>query len=219
MSIGAEVPVIPQEKYVETLKKFICYLDSVGAEFINLNEFEYCFSNSEILKKRGFELEKDTIASVRGSNDVAIDLIKDLNEKTSLKIHYCKIITKDFFQLKNRYLRRAKNIRKEYEEITEEGLLLYAEITGSKGNLNKYYEFMIKKAQVPSYLITLRDNKIKLPYYIAIEEEISDLLEKYNLKAFIIETTPFRRSPYRQITERTPINIFKEEYYFYEDED
>ena len=52
MDVGAEVPVIPTESYNETLRDFILYLDKVGADFINLNEFEYCFPNSKELDRK-----------------------------------------------------------------------------------------------------------------------------------------------------------------------
>ena len=50
MSVGAEVPVIPEKEYVKNLEELIFYLDEIGAEFINLNEFEYCSPNSQSLK-------------------------------------------------------------------------------------------------------------------------------------------------------------------------
>ncbi|MEJ2251735.1 MAG: 4Fe-4S cluster-binding domain-containing protein [Candidatus Lokiarchaeota archaeon] len=216
MSVGAEVPVIPQKEYLSSLKEFILYLDSIGAEFINLNEFEYCFPNSETLKERGFTLKKGTIASVENSKESAMNLIKNVLSYTSLKIHFCRIITKDYFQLKNRYLRRAKNVKKPYEEITEEGLLLYAEITGNLENLLKFNRYLIKIAQVPLEFVHMDKEILIIPYYIALEEEVGFLLKKYNLKTFIIETTPFQDPKYRQITEKTPLKIFKEEYEFYE---
>ncbi|MBY9010475.1 MAG: radical SAM protein, partial [Candidatus Lokiarchaeota archaeon] len=65
MSVGAEVPVIPEVEYIENLKKFIFYLNKIGADFINLNEFEYSLPNSQNLKDRNFKLEAGTIASVK----------------------------------------------------------------------------------------------------------------------------------------------------------
>jgi hypothetical protein len=38
-----------------------------------------------------------------------------------------------------------------------------------------------------------------------------DLLIQHNLQGYVIEMTPFREEKYQQITEKTPIKLFKEE--------
>ena len=55
---------------------------------------------------------------------------------------------------------------------------------------------------------------IRMPFYILINDHVISELEKLDLKGFIIESTPFRQLKYKQITEKTPINVFKEEYGF-----
>ncbi len=136
--VGAEVPVIPSKEDLNNLREFIIYIDKIGVNFINLNEFEYCFPNSQSLKQKNFNLKEGTIASVVKSQESALDLIKDLNKHVSLQIHFCSTAAKDYFQLKNRYLRRAKNIRLSYEVITDEGLLIFAQLEGNKGDLDKF---------------------------------------------------------------------------------
>ena len=54
------------------------------------------------------------------------------------------------------------------------------------------------------------EESIKLPIDIAIDDEITSLIHKYELKAHIIEIIPFR-GKYQQITESTPIDLFKQE--------
>ena len=136
--VGAEVPVIPNKEKIKELHKFITYLNSIGVDFINLNEFEYCFPNSESLKNRGYQLKRGSIASVVNSYEVAIDLMKNLSNKVSIKMHFCLIHSKDYYQLKNRYLRRAKNIKLPFEVITEEGLLMFAQIEGNRDDIEKF---------------------------------------------------------------------------------
>jgi len=63
--VGAEVPVIPNKEKIKELHKFIIYLNSIGVDFINLNEFEYCFPNSESLKSRGYQLKKGSIVRLQ----------------------------------------------------------------------------------------------------------------------------------------------------------
>ncbi len=210
ISVGAEVPVIPTHEYTKYLENLILYLDKIGADFINLNEFEICYPNSQYLKERGFHLKKGTIASVENSKETAIALVKRLAPKTFLKIHFCTIRAKDYHQLKNRYLRRAKTIKLPYEEITDEGLFIYTIIESSEENLITAKELILSKFKIPKELISIEKNKLKLPYYIALTDKFIEFLEDKKLDGFIEEIIPFR-GKYCQITERTPIKVFKQE--------
>lgn len=210
MSVGAEVPVIPDEDYMKNLEEFILYLDSIGAKFVNLNEFEFVFPNSELLKKKGFKLKKGTIASVENSKEAAIDLINKMAPKTSLKIHFCSIVTKDHWQLEKRYLRRATTIKLPFEEITEEGLLLFGQIEGDGENLKVTYNMLTHDLKIQKKLIYFEGNNIKLPVYVILDDNVTILLNECNLKGYVVEIIPFR-GEYCQITEKTPIEIFKKE--------
>jgi len=214
MLVGVEVPVIPEKQYLENLEELIIYLNTIGANFVNLNEFEFCFPNSQSLKERGFQLKKGSIASVVNSQESAIDLIQKLGPKTSMKMHFCSIKAKDYYQLKNRYIRRAKNIKLPFEVITEEGLLVFAQIEGGKKELDKFYKILVSDLKVHERFISYDKINIKIPFYISIEDHVISLLEDYELKGYIIETTPFRLLKYQQITEKTPIKVFKKEYGF-----
>ena len=210
MSVGAEVPVIPTQEYTKYLENLILYLDKIGAEFINLNEFEICYPNSQYLKEKGFKLKKDTIAAVENSKETAMALIKRLAPKTSLKIHFCTIRAKDYHQLKNRYLRRANTIKLPYEDLTDEGLLIYALIEGSEDILAVVKTLMVSKFKIPKELISIEKNNIKLPYYIALTDKFIEFLDDKKLEGFIEEIIPFR-GKYCQITERTPLRVFLKE--------
>ncbi|MFX1594577.1 MAG: radical SAM protein [Promethearchaeota archaeon] len=214
MEVGAEVPVIPEKEHVKNLEDFILFLNKMGVNFINLNEFEFCFPNSQSLKDRGFRLKKNSIASVDNSYETALNTIQQLGPKVSMKMHFCTIKAKDFYQLKNRYIRRAKTIKLPYEVITEEGLLLFAQIEGKKGELVEFYKTLMSERKISEKLIIFDGKTIKLPFYVAIQTEVENLLKKYELKGFIIEMIPFRIPKYQQITEKTPIKVFREEYGF-----
>ena len=214
MKVGAELPVIPEKEEIETLEKLIIYLNTIGADFINLNEFEYCFPNSQALKERGFQLKNGSIASVINSQETGLDLIRKIGAKVSIKMHLCSIRAKDYYQLKNRYIRRAKNIKLPYEVITEEGLLVFGQIEGDKKELDKFYKNLLFNLRIQNKFISYDEKNIKIPFYISIKDQVLSILEKYQLEGFIVETTPFRLSKYQQITEKTPIELFKEEYGF-----
>ena len=217
ISVGAEVPVIPDKEHEQLLEEFVYYLDEIGAEFINLNEFEYCFPNSQSLKERGFYLKEGSIASVVNSREMALDLINRVAPNVSIMMHFCSIKAKDYYQLKSRYLRRARTIKLPHEEITEEGLLMYAQIEGNFEILTKFHDMLLNKFDVPKNLILFEENTIKMPYRMVVNDKFISLLNEYKLDCTILEIIPFREKEYFQITESTPIKIFIQEQNTHED--
>ncbi len=206
IKVGAEVPVIPKQQYLKEILELILFLDEINCDFINLNEFEYCYPNSNNLKDRGFLLKAGTIASVEGSEQSALNLLKEVSNKTSLKIHYCPIILKDLYQLKNRYKRRARNIRKPYEVVTSAGLLVFAQIEGNQNNIRRFIDDFLSNLDVQKNLFSFEGSSLYLPWYIPIYREFLNVMNSYDLECFIIEGIPFRGNLF-QITEKTPINL------------
>jgi len=214
--VGAEVPIIPNKEKIKELQEFIIYLNKIGVDFLNLNEFEYCFPNSESLKNRGYQLKQGSVASVVNSHEAAIDLMKDMSNKVSIKMHFCPIHSKDYHQLKNRYLRRAKNIKLPFEIINEDGLLMFAQIEGNIDDLDKLNNCLLSELKINKDLILFNGKNIKLPLDLSIKHQFISLLENLQLKGYIVEMTPFRKQKYQQITEKTPIKLFKKEFGFNE---
>ncbi len=122
MFAGAELPAMPGEEY--KIKEFIEYLVKIEADFLNLNQLEFSPENALQLKQRGHSLEEGEMSAVRGSERTALSVIKwARTEGISLPIHYCPSYVKDSVQTKKRLLRRAKNVRRPYEEISVDGLV------------------------------------------------------------------------------------------------
>jgi pyruvate formate-lyase activating enzyme-like uncharacterized protein len=206
--VGAEVPLIPSREYLESIEKFIYYLDEIGADFINLNEFEMCVSNCDKLKERGFKLKSGTIASVENSREYAIQLLNKIAGKIKLKVHFCTVIAKDYWQLGKRYIRRAKSIKKPFEQISKEGLILYAQIENNNKNLIEIYEKVIEMIKNPQKNIHFENNLIKLPIKYIVRKDFIQFINLHNLKAFIVEKTPFIDDKYYQITEKIPLKVY-----------
>ena len=120
--VGCEIPVIPG--YYKQTVEFIKAVDDIGVGFLNLNQFEVSETNAKALEEGGYEAESDVSFAVKGSATMAKRLLEYCAKNTNLRVHYCTVKLKDGVQLRNRLRRRAKNVAKEYDIVTDEGLLI-----------------------------------------------------------------------------------------------
>jgi hypothetical protein len=90
--------------------------------FFNLNELEFSETNADALKSRGYRVKNDISSGVAGSEKLALDIIK--NADVDIPLHYCSASYKDGVQLRNRITRRAINIARQGDIVTDDGLLV-----------------------------------------------------------------------------------------------
>ena len=102
-----------------------------------------------------------------------------------LNAHYCTATLKDKVQLANRIKRRAKNIAKPYDIITEEGLLYRGAIYSAK-NLEGLRKKLIKDYKIPSHLIG-KDKKRKR---LLIAPGVIDKIKDKKLRLALVEEYP-----------------------------
>lgn len=121
-SVGCEIPVIPGA-YRQTTE-FIDYINTLGVEFLNLNQLEISETNALGMSRRGFAPVSTASNAVRGSENFARKLLEYCAANTILNVHYCTVRLKDGVQLANRLKRRARNVAEEYDIVTKEGLLV-----------------------------------------------------------------------------------------------
>jgi pyruvate formate-lyase activating enzyme-like uncharacterized protein len=165
---GVEIPAIPGE--FKRTRKLLKELDSIGCDFVNMNEFEFSDTNLAAMKARGFKIKSDVSMGVKGSEEMAIKLMRWAARNTHLNIHYCPSSLKDRVQLRNRLKRRARNVAKPFEEITDEGLLIKGVIYGlPKSKLDTVRKLLIFKYRAPSKLVFIdrEKNRIELPSHVA----------------------------------------------------
>lgn len=182
ISVGIEIPVIPKMK--KHLIHLINEADSLGVEFINLNELE--IPNFKIMEHKNFMYKDSYSLSIKGSEELAMK-ISELDTKTTL--HYCSAAFKDFVQLRKRLIRRAKRTAKKYEVITREGLLILGIIKVEKENLNKVYNFLKKAYKIPKDLIAVNIERKRIEIAPWILEDISKELPSY-CKCYEVEEYP-----------------------------
>jgi hypothetical protein len=149
---GAEMPAIPGGDGM--IRELVKYMAEVGADFLNLNELEFCATNAIQLRERGFALGKESMAAVAGSGGTAIVLISwAKGEGIDMPIHYCSSSTKDAVQTRLRFLRRSRNVARPYEEGTEEGLLAKFIIKDGVKVNGEWRRRMAKEVGVPPQMV------------------------------------------------------------------
>ena len=188
-------------------KKLADYLEMIGADYLNLNEFEMGESNQLELQKRGFEIKSDSIASVKNSTEYADRFLKEFGTGRDLNVHFCTASLKDGVQLRNRYRRRANNIKKDWEQVSEDGTLLFMRIQGSIQSIREIKDVLINESGVPPQKIKIKETQgyLYLPAFLAEEVSFVQLIKQFPVKMGIVEILPFHEKECYQEVEYIPI--------------
>lgn len=193
MDVGIEVPALPgKEKELECMVE---YAFNAGIDFINLNELEFSESNWDMMASHNYFVKDELSSAVLGAEECAIHI---LNKYPEYRIHFCSSTFKDSVQLRNRLIRRAEHIAKEYDVITEDGTLVKGIIYNK--NLEEAAQFLKENYDVPDELLFIDVGRNRIEIAPWILEEIGTELP---FKCYIIEEYPTED---RLEVERTPIN-------------
>ncbi len=175
---GMEIPLVPHMK--EETFHLLKEVDKYGLDFINLNELEFSITNLDELDKYGYVAKNDESSAVKGSEEMAYEILK-MDLETPL--HYCSSSFKDAIQLRKRIGRRAKNIAKIYDVITEDGTLLKGVIMANKEKIDE----IKRKFEIDDNMIAWDSEKNRIETSPFILEEIAEYLP---YKCFLIEEYP-----------------------------
>ncbi len=116
-TFGMEIPAIPGKE--QETRELIAYAKDY-VQYINLNELEYSDTNAMHLKAKKYHTKNSLSYAIGGSEEMAKKLLKEFKNQ---RIHYCSAQFKDKIQLRRRILKRAESIKKEYEQLTEDGTI------------------------------------------------------------------------------------------------
>ena len=179
MDVGVEIPALPgYENRMLTLAK---YLDEIGADFLNLNELESSETNYRALNRKDYYAKGDATCGVEGSEEAAMYVLKNADVKLSL--HYCPSSFKDAVQLRNRLLRRAKNVAKRHEVITSDGTLVKGIVEAD--DLDIAADFIIKKFPSLKGVLHIGRGRIEVE-----PDRLKTIAKKIPYRCFIIEEYP-----------------------------
>ncbi|MFH0859785.1 MAG: radical SAM protein [Candidatus Altiarchaeota archaeon] len=209
--VGCEIPVIPGR--LKETEKFIDYISSLGVRFLNLNELEISETNVNEMHERGFRAVSDASSAVKGSREAGLKLLQYCARNTRLNVHFCTVKLKDAVQLRNRLKRRAKNVAKEYDIVTGDGLLIRGalylpELTPSFGYQDKlerltqqtrrsYLSKLSRTARrlsetlgIPPILLEVDRRRLRILTGAWVAEELADEIKKAGLKPAVVEEYP-----------------------------
>jgi len=182
LDVGLEIPVLPGRQ--AELVAAIEFADDRGLDFVNLNELEFSETNWRALRSLGFDTkdDDDTSSGVAGSEELALDLLR---LDAGVPLHYCSSAFKDGVQLRRRITRRARNVRKPHEVLTEDGTFVKGVVeTDDPGGTA---EDIASRFDVPKRLLWVDSEKKRLEVAPWVLEEIARGLE---LPSYIVEEYP-----------------------------
>jgi len=189
MASGMELPAIPgMERDLEDVMDIL--IDS-GASFLNLNELELSETNRRAVHSRGIATKGELSEAALGSEAVAINLLRAHGaraRKAHLTLHYCSASYKDRVQLRKRMFRRARNVRRPFEVLTDDATFLKGIIvTKAAGKLDGIVRTLVRDFEVPHNLLNVDRARSRVEVAPWVLEEIAPSLP---MECYIIEEYP-----------------------------
>ena len=173
-----EIPGIrPEPEFME-------FIDEGAADFCNINEFEMSDGNYRRMQEEGFELKEGHMSAVEGGRDEILDVMGDHE-----KVYFCTSVFKDAAQHRRRLKRMARNVRREFDDVTDDGTLVYGK---SYAEPERFDEL-----GVPEEFYSVKSDHVEVAWWL-LEEMVEDgdvpdgeIVEQYpNYDGTVVERTP-----------------------------
>ena len=162
--VGIEVPSLSG---ISSLKQILPEID-----FLNINELEWGDSNADEMRKRGNLLRGDVSNAVKGGWEVAREI------SLEPKVHWCSSDFKDRVQLRMRLKRVAANTAREFDEISDDGTIIYGVLECDGNNT-------IIPGDPDSFMYERFEDRIETGWWM-----LEDIVDKFPGKAYIVERYP-----------------------------
>lgn len=120
--VGIEIPLIPKKE--KEIKRLIDTFHT-KIKFVNLNELERSDNTMSELDEMEFSTKSKYSYAIKGSVETGLRIMNYVARKRyALSVHLCTAKLKDAIQLKRRIEREGKHMKKPFDVVDREGLLL-----------------------------------------------------------------------------------------------
>ncbi len=172
--IGIEVPALPGLAHLEAILPLL--------DFLNINELEWGDTCAAAMRERGYEPEDGFHNAVSGSRSWAETLAKNP------KVHWCASSFKDSVQLRERLKRIAGNTARPFDEITDDGTIVYGVLESTRP-----LEEIIPLLEEEGYERV--GDRIETAWWLLVEHADEfpgkkEVVERYPNGGMIVEVTP-----------------------------
>ncbi len=189
IDIAFEIPVIPGTE--QDILDLIEWADEYHLKWVNLNELEFSEKNSYALHKRGFTTKDELSAAVNTSQDTAYRILETVSGwDLAVGVHYCSVSFKDGVQLRNRIQRRAQNIAKPYEIITDDGTLIKGIVSKENASLRSVYKFVQTRFNISQKFLFKDSEKNRIELAPWILDKIAEKLCQQGYTCALVEEYP-----------------------------
>ncbi|HOB17358.1 MAG TPA: radical SAM protein [Candidatus Methanoculleus thermohydrogenotrophicum] len=173
-TIGIEVPSLPG---LGDLAAALPLLD-----FLNINELEWGETCAAAMRERGLEPEDGLHNAVRGARQWVEELPADP------KVHFCSSVFKDSVQLRERLKRVAANTARPFEEVTDDGTVVYG-VLEPAGPLNGFLDGLDED----DYEIC--EGRVETAWWVLVDhaglvQGKKYVVERYPNGGMVVEVTP-----------------------------
>jgi pyruvate formate-lyase activating enzyme-like uncharacterized protein len=120
--VTIEIPAVPE--CLDLLARLIPEMKERGVDFLNLHQIRCTAFNYPKLAARGYTFAHGPTTGVVESELTALKLLaKAAGEGTGPGINYCSLIYRHRFQARAAHYRWARLLKKEYEDVTDTGMI------------------------------------------------------------------------------------------------
>ncbi|MFB6086054.1 MAG: radical SAM protein [Halodesulfurarchaeum sp.] len=170
---------------IEAEPEFLEFIEEGAAEFVNVNEFELSQGNYRRMHDQGYTRRENHMSAVDGKDE------GDLAELVAHpKVYFCTSTFKDAAQHRNRLRRTAENVRRPFEEQTDDGTLVYGVTDVDPSRL--------EELGVPEEFYEVTEKRIEMAWWL-----LDEMVEEGDVESgAVIEQYPTWDG---QVVERTPL--------------
>jgi hypothetical protein len=164
--------------------EFLDFLDEGAADFCNVNEFEMSDGNFRRMQEEGFELRDGHMSAVDSPKEEILDVMGSHD-----RVYFCTSVFKDAAQHRRRLKRMARNLRRPFDDVTDDGTLVYGKTWVTPEELDAL--------GVPEEFYTVKSDHVEVAWWL-LEEMVEagdvpegEIVEQYpTVDGTVVERTP-----------------------------